>query len=527
LLVRNVRLLAEDDKDPVVNVLIRNNKVDIVTKDKVPIDASTTIIDAQEGFLLGQLNLGEAPSFLILDQDPRLDFDVLLDTKTYAKLALRNGVVMLNEYGIVARESAASADESRGVWLAYTPPPMMLPSNYRDTSKWNRWETRLTSGIFAGAVALDRTRWLSQSDASFGQVGDLDDTAGGEVRAFRFGVIGTLNFDQPWVYTIFGATSAFDGGFDQNSDDDFQWFDYRVDIPFYGDTTLSIGKQKEPISMERLTSLIFLPMQERPAALDAMLPARNHGIVLSGNAFEDRVAWAGGIFNNFIDSDEPMSDTASQFVGRLSGVPWRSADSSNLIHLGLGARYSNAKQGVRYASEPEFNLAPVFIDTGAGLTDPIIGADHTLTWDAELAWRRGPLWLSGEYVRTDVAGSVADGVAAGDLTFDGYYISGVWSLTGEMRKYLPSGGVFSRPPVAKSVYQDGIGAWELMVRYSHADMDDGIVRGGKTDIASAGIRWWLTPEFSFDLNLRYITLKDAFGTGHSAGLNGRLVLSLE
>ena len=64
-------------------------------------------------------------------------------------------------------------------------------------------------------------------------------------------------------------THAFDKGFDVDTDDEFSFADYRLDIPLPSDLTLSVGKQKEPISMERLMGLAYLPMQERAAFLDA------------------------------------------------------------------------------------------------------------------------------------------------------------------------------------------------------------------------------------------------------------------
>ena len=121
-------------------------------------------------------------------------------------------------------------------------------------------------------------------------MGDLSDFEGGEIRGARFGVVGTLNFKRPWRYTVFAATNAFDKGFDVDTTDDFSWFDYRLDIPVAANLMLSVGKQKEPISMERLTGLAYLPMQERSAMADAVMPARNHGMVLSGTAASDNVS---------------------------------------------------------------------------------------------------------------------------------------------------------------------------------------------------------------------------------------------
>jgi phosphate-selective porin OprO/OprP len=51
--------------------------------------------------------------------------------------------------------------------------------------------------------------------------------------------------------------------------------------------------------------------------------------------------------------------------------------------------------------------------------------------------------------------------------------------------------------------------------------------GGKVDIWSAGLNWWLSPYLNVSLNYRYITL-DRFGfEGNSQGFNSRLMLILE
>ena len=52
------------------------------------------------------------------------------------------------------------------------------------------------------------------------EVGDLEDFNGGEIRGFRIGVVGTINFEVPWTYTLFAASNAFDKGFDSKDTDD-------------------------------------------------------------------------------------------------------------------------------------------------------------------------------------------------------------------------------------------------------------------------------------------------------------------
>ena len=237
-------------------------------------------------------------------------------------------------------------EPARAGWLAYTPP---------------------VSGIFTAALVLDRVNWLSQDAASELQVGDLTGFDGGEIRGLRFGLIGTLNtFEKPWVDTIFGATNAFDKGFDSEKSDSMAFLDWRLDIPLLANSTLSIGKQKEPISGERVQSLLNNNMQERSAVADALLPSRNVGIVWNGNSPATYTSWAVGVFNDWFDTGVDLDESATQYIGRTTWAPLHSEDDSNLLHLGIGYRYSNGKEGFRSATESEINQAPAFVDASFG-----------------------------------------------------------------------------------------------------------------------------------------------------------------
>jgi phosphate-selective porin OprO/OprP len=516
IVVTNARLIGRDApaQDVPINLLIIDGKLAVVTKDDLVIQPGDVTVNASGGFLFGQLVLGSSPSFVVLDQDPRENVDVLLDTKTHARFAIREGVIVRNELPAIPVSSAEDTPRKRR-WKAYTPPPIAVPIRYYDSRKWNKFETKPISGLFIGALLLDRQFWLTQDGASEDQVGDLSDFEGGEIRVLRAGVVGTLNFKRPWRYTVFAGSNTFDKGFDVDTTDEFAVFDYRLDIPLPADLMLSVGKQKEPISMERLMGLAYWPMQERSAVADALLPARNHGVVLSGTGGE-WFTWAGGAFNNWIDSGESFGNTSSQLVGRVTWVPAVSDDESNLLHLGLGLRYSDANQPIRARTEPEFNNAPLYVDT-----EPL-SADDVMTYNLEAYWRKGPWWVGFEYIGSDVASP-----ESGDPTFNGYHLTGSWAVTGETRAYRKRSGVFDPLPVSRPVNQGGWGALELALRYSRLDLTDGAVDGGEMDILSLGAIWWLSRSAHFALNYRHISL-DRIGTqGTSSGLNARILLILD
>jgi phosphate-selective porin OprO/OprP len=268
--------------------------------------------------------------------------------------------------------------------------------------------------------------------------------------------------------------------------------------------------------MDRLLLGTQMQMAERAAVLDAMFQVRNVGVTLSGNVFDGRASMADGVFNDWFDDGQKFDESANQIVGRVTGLPWVSEDRSHLIHVGFGLRYDDGLEEYRYGAAPEFNQSPLFVDTGE------FGASSTLTSDLEVSWRRGPFLVSSEFVRNEVRGE-----QVGDPVFSGYHVCGSWILTGEMRKYIRRNGTFGPVPVARSVYQGGMGAWEVSARYSSIDMDDGLINGGEMGIVSVGLNWFLTQTFAVNLNYRHIEL-DRFGVrGGSDGIMARVILVLE
>jgi len=517
LIIRNVKIIdpAEKTEDKIVEILIEDKKLILITEESIARQDMDLVVDANRGVLMGRLKPGAPSSFMIFADDPREDFKVMLDTNRYAVFAIHKGEVERNNLTIMDK-SAPEEKVKENNWLAYTPPPMVVPTNYQDSDRWNRWESKYISGIFTGALALDRTSWLTQDVGSEELYGDLNEFEGGEIRALRAAIAGTLNFANPWIYFFTVATNAFDKGFEKENLDALVLYDYRLDIPSSEHTTISIGKQKEPISMDRLMPMIFEPMQERASASDALLPARNVGVVWSGRNSDTYITWAVGAFNDWLDTNKDFDEAASQFVGRFTWAPLVSRDESNLLHLGVGYRYSDAKEGFRYFTQPEMKKLPVFLDTG------IHDAERMDTVNLELSWRKGPFWLSSEYMQSNVKNSDLN-----DPSFDGYHIAASWTITGEMRPYNNKNGTFGNVPVAKTMKQGGIGAWEVSARFSELDLTDGRIDGGNMQITSLGLNWWLTPVFCVSTNYRHVESEQGGLSGSTNGMVTRILLILE
>jgi len=494
LVIQNVNVIKSGGQTgtDLVSLRIKNGILDIVSKDQIDAEDGERVLNAGKGYLLGNLSVGAPPKFMILSKDPVADLSVLLDTKSYVVFAVDDGQLLKNELHPVSDDTPdPDTKEKTARWQSYAPPLIALPTTVESSKKWNAWTSRYVNGLFISALALDR-QWLNQNSESVAQFTDLaNEHERGTIRGWRFGIAGTLNFKSPWIYNVAWAWNPFDRGFDITEEDtnELQFFDFSVDIPAGKNMTVRVGKQKEPINMDRSMTMIQIASQERYAVADAMFPSRNVGISLLGTAANQRVSWAAGLFNDWLVEGESLDRSATQVVGRVTWLPFMSEDESNLLHLGLGVRYSDAKQGLAYSSRPEIGSAPRFVDTES------FDADSSTLYNWEVGYLRGPFWLMAEYSDNHI-----DAPSVGNPQFTGYHISGTWSLRGEIRPYRQGRGVFSGLPIAQDVYQGGKGALELGLRFSSIDLTEGLIEGGELNVATAQFNWWLTRSMALSLN---------------------------
>ena len=516
ILIRNVTVIDQNKatEDVVVSILIKKKKLELVTRDKVSMKEADITLDARGGFILGQLEVGSMAGFIILDQDPRTNADIVLDTKSYAVFAVSKGEVVLNKLTIIDEDQEGQITG----WRSYNSPAVALPLSYQNKRKWNVIRTKPVTILFAGAILLDNTRWFSQDSNNEQQVGNLDDFDGGSIRGYRAGFGGSFNFKKPWTFVFSAGTRAFERGFgDDDNIDRYVLYDYRVNIPI-GKATLSLGKTKETFSISRLSAMIFEPsQQERASVADGLIPSRNIGITINNSIVRQRMTWAVGAFNNWYEQGRSFSENPTIFTGRITGLPFMTEDESNLLHLGIAGRYSNAAAGIRYRTKTEIFNGPVSVDT-----DLIDDAESSFHYGLEMAWRKGPFILLGEYIQSNVQSSTFS-----DPSFKGYYVVASYVLTGEMRGYNKRNGTFSRVGVAKGINSGGWGELDLYSRWSSVDLTDNSIDGGKMNTFSLGLNWSPISATQVNINYRYSTL-DRFGLkGSNHGFVTRLVFILE
>lgn len=245
---------------------------------------------------------------------------------------------------------------------------------------------------------------------------------------------------------------------------------------------MTIGQVKVPFSLEEMTSSNNITFMERAAP---NLFSLAHRIGVRYGRAADNYTITAMAFGQAIGAGDG-GDEGTGFAGRVTWVPVMNDDT--VVHLGAAAivyePVNSANEALRFRQRPESRPdGSRLIDTGS------IPADSATAYGLEGAWANGPFSLQGEYMATSV-----DVIGGPDADFDGYYVFGSWFITGESRRY--SKGAFSGPKVADAAK----GAWEVALRYSNVNLDDGAILGGEMKNVTLGVNWYARSGVRFMFN---------------------------
>ena len=335
--------------------------------------------------------------------------------------------------------------------------------------------------------------------AFFDQDGDLklavgDEDDGVEFRRARINLEGR-------IYDTVGYRAEYDFAGNNGQGKFKDVYIALTQLPVIGN--LKLGHCREPFGLERCTGVSYHTFMELPLPT-VFAPNRNLGLMLHNAVLDERLTWAVGAFkdvDDFPSDDDSDEDQGYAVTARLTGLPWYRDEGRKLLHLGLAYSHRNPDGAVPgWQTRPESHLANQYLNTEAFEGFRLVDArmDDVDLWGTEAALIHGPFSLQGEYMRADV-----DSDFAGDLSFDGYYVQGAYFLTGEHRPYKRSSAAFGRVRPRRNFSlrgERGWGAWEAALRYSHLDLNDGVIRGGEEENYALGLNWYLNPNTRVMLN---------------------------
>jgi phosphate-selective porin OprO/OprP len=315
-----------------------------------------------------------------------------------------------------------------------------------------------------------------------------------------------------------------EGGYDYNNGTAFRrarlgfegtalkWWNYRIEVDFAGNvvnitdaylqytkipkTLITLGQHKAPFGLESNNSDNYNTFLERGMFTNAFGNAgaeRRIGLSVA-YAPKETVNVAVGAFgdNESISrsSAAPVTDTPDESWGFNGRATWEPIfDTGKILHLGVSGYYRTAlragdtKDALRVADRPNIR-----VDNGNIADSGIVtGVNSLLYAGAEAAGVFGPITIAGEYGKL-----WADRPDLRNVHFDGFYVYGSWFITGETRPFR--GGNFDRVRPFTQLGKDGLGAFELALRYDKIDLTDSPVRpGNEAQSVTLGLNWYFNP----------------------------------
>ncbi len=363
---------------------------------------------------------------------------------------------------------------------------------------------------FHGIMQMDAASY-SQDKGLPAAVTNRDLNSGTDLRRARIGINGKLFSDFDYnLLAEFGGSGAEDAGRFQEI-----WLQYSK----YQHVKFRVGAYPPLVGLEDAASTNSMPFLERPASSEVARSIAAGDYRMSAGVFGNGDHWlySFALTGNTISTlntqatafTAPSFDEQLGIAARIAGTPLHGKDW--LIHVGVNyvAAINPADAGtaaaVRYPIQlrdrPELRVDGTrLIDTGA------LNAQNAASTGFELAGQYKGLFAQGETFHYTVT-RFNPATGATNPDFDGWYVEGGWSLTGEARKYNTATAGFDgiTPRVNFDPKSGNWGAFELVARYSTLDLNyhdtasvaADRVLGGQQDITALGLDWQLNPAVRF------------------------------
>ena len=276
--------------------------------------------------------------------------------------------------------------------------------------------------------------------------------------------------------------------------------DAYTDANFNPAFNVRAGKFKSAVGLERLQSGGDIKFVERSYVTNAILPNRDLGISLYGDVLANKVNYNLGLVNGVSDGGNITTGTQydgkAEVTGRIFTTPFNDSTSAlSGLGFGIGATYTKftGEQNLNWqdttAADATRNGLPSYVTEGQQTFfrygGNAVADGKRFRFSPQASYYLGPFGLIAEYARveqdvalttknngdkgTDNADFQALPIVANTnkrLKHDAWEVAASWLLTGEDASFK---GV--KPKNSFDLNKGGLGAWELVARYSRIDLD--------------------------------------------------------
>jgi phosphate-selective porin OprO/OprP len=285
--------------------------------------------------------------------------------------------------------------------------------------------------------------------------------------------------------------------------------DAYVDTVFAPAFRVRLGKAKTPFGLERLQTVAYMLFFER-ALPTALVPNRDVGVQVLGDVAGGLVSYSAGVVNGVTDggSGDVDSSDSKDLAGRLVVRPFIKRPAGPLRGLALGFAGTRGRQagtGALPTLRTTSLQQPYFSYSGAV-------ADGVRTrYSPQVSYVHKAFAGLLEYVHSELP--VRKGSVAGDIGHGAWQLAGSWVLTGEA---ATDGSTGVRPRANFDFGGGHYGAFQIAARYHALTVDDrafalNLAAAGssaKAEAWTAGLNWYLTPNFKYVVNFERTVFDD-------------------
>lgn len=258
---------------------------------------------------------------------------------------------------------------------------------------------------------------------------------------------------------------SFEFGYDFADQGEYK--DVNVEYDGFSAGGITAGQFKAPFGLGEMTSSRNLAFVERPLPIDAFRISRRLGVGFANEGARHGFSVMG--FGPSIDGDEGHGAAA-----RFTFTPID--NGTDLLHLGFAVATERPRHHKeKFNADPEAKALDVHLVSTGKMRD----VKRVNRAGVELAWQRGLFTATSEWMLAQV-----DRGAHANALLTGWYVSGSWLLNGGRRTYKH--GRFKGVTLVNPWT-----TWEMAVRYSRVDLNDGALRGGRESDITIGLNWYI------------------------------------